>query len=291
MEATNPSGAIGAFSFASRPFAVRFATANSNAHYYGDLTDLIEADMFDPAFLPDDAADEIYGEQMLSKDKSLCVVKLDKGEGYEAAVRSASGNVFVTNDNWAGPYKVPETIPVCLGRVLGEYEDSQGTVIIPPKQTPIEDLDPNAPAKSEIPVEDSGGAVGGVEEEEAGEDVIITPTSPPSATSAPTAPPTASATPTSTATSTPTSTPSAAPQPVTPEKAPEPPAANRDPKTKTFMFCHNGAMHSNNFNGMVNGHQGHPEDIMPPIPFKNYVGWNWNAQTAKVYYNNCQPVA
>ena len=56
------------------------------AKNYGTLTDLINGGMFDPAFAPDDAADPVYGEQMLSKDKSMCVVKLDGGAGYEAAM-------------------------------------------------------------------------------------------------------------------------------------------------------------------------------------------------------------
>ena len=251
------------------------------AKNYGTLADLINSEMFDPAFMPEDASDVEYGEQMLSRDKSLCVVKLDAGAGYEAAIRSASGNVFVTNDNWVGPYKVPETSPVCLGRVLGEYVDYEGKVIIPPTVTPIEEMDPHSPAYSETPAEDDG--------EVAGEDEVVTGPLP---VESPTPTPTASSPATTAPTSAPSPLPSSTTTPiaVTPEQAPEPPAPNKDPNTKKFMFCHMGAMHSNNFNGMVNGHHGHAEDIMPPIPFKNYVGWNWNAETAKIYYNNCQPV-
>jgi type II secretory pathway pseudopilin PulG len=79
-QAANPVGSISALKFNS----VR--AINGQTGEYGDLTDLIEADLFDPAFLPADAADETYGEQMLSPDKSVCIVKLEAGKGYEAAV-------------------------------------------------------------------------------------------------------------------------------------------------------------------------------------------------------------
>jgi hypothetical protein len=68
------------------------------------------------------------------------------------------------------------------------------------------------------------------------------------------------------------------------------PAANRDPKTQKFLFCHHGEMHSNSYKGMIEGHEHHAEDIMPPIPPEDYPGWNWNHQTAKIYYNNCKPL-
>lgn len=109
-------------------------------------------------------------------------------------------------------------------------------------------------------------------------------------------PPVAAAPPTSSPTSSPSATPSApattAPPVVVtqPSGTPAIPAMNKDPKTKKFMFCHNGMMHSNSFNGMVNGHENHPQDIMPPIPPLNYAGNNWNASTAKVFYNNCNAV-
>lgn len=267
--------------------------AHENGKYYGDLTNLIEADMFDPAFLPPDAADKIYGEQVLAPDNSICIIKLEAGRGYEAAVRSASGNIFVTNDGWEGPVKFPDTALVCRGRVLGDYANYEDKVTNPstnPSPTPTATETPyTAPNNGEV-----GGEHQEVEEEY-GEDEPVefpfpeatTPTETP--TVAPS--PTPSATPTATATATPTVTPTSAPT-VAPVVTviPDIPAVNKNPSTKKFMFCHMGAMHSNNFNGMVNGHHGHNEDIMPPIPFKNYAGWNWNAQTAKIYYNNCKPV-
>jgi hypothetical protein len=120
---------------------------------------------------------------------------------------------------------------------------------------------------------------------------------------APEVTPTVTPSPTATASSAPTPTPTHTPdtivsptpiptEPIVPP-APDPipiPAANTDPKTKEFMFCHAGAMHSNSFTGMMNGHHDkHPDDIIPPIPFKFYGGWNWNSTNAKTFYNNCVP--
>lgn len=98
--------------------------------------------------------------------------------------------------------------------------------------------------------------------------------------------------PSPTATSSPSPTPTPTPlytQDPTPEPQPLIPAANYDKKTKKFLFCHDGMMHSNSYTGMIQGHQNHPDDIMPPIPAQNYPGHNWTTQTAKVYYNNCVP--
>lgn len=275
-----PVGSISSVRF-NRP---KFLPAsNSQTGEYGNLKDLIESELFDPSFLPDDYQDEIYGEHVLSRDKSVCIIKLEAGKGYEAAVRSASGNVFVTNDGWVGPVKISDTDPVCRGRVLGDYDDyenkinkqeSSGGVAGVSTTTPTP-TSTQTPFTSASPSHDH-------DDEVAGEDVVVEPTTTPSPI------PTATTTPTATATATPTPTATAAP--AAPEPAPVTPEANKDPKTKNFKFCHKGSMLSNNFNGMVNGHQGHSEDIMPPIPFKNYAGWNWTSQTAKVYYNNCVPV-
>lgn len=284
----NPSGSLGLL---NRSVLVK--TENNDPAAYGALSDLIQADLFDPAFLPVNAEDLVYGEQVLSPDRSLCVIKVENGKGYEAAVRSASGHIFVTNDGWVGPIQIPDTEPICRGRVLGDYSEWENKITSPqpaPTASPIVSPSPDDEA-------DTG-------------DVLITepvftpapsptpsatPTVSPSATpSATVAPTTAAPTATATATVVPTTSPSPTAVATTtapkPEPIPDAPAANKDPKTKTFMFCHMGAMHSNSFNGMVNGHQGHADDIMPPIPPRNYVGWNWSAQTAKIYYNNCKPL-
>jgi outer membrane biosynthesis protein TonB len=135
---------------------------------------------------------------------------------------------------------------------------------------------------------------------------IITPTETPSSSPTPTdsQTPSPEVTPTADPVPTPTPTPTHTPdiivsptptptEPIVPP-APDPipiPVANTDPKTKEFMFCHDGAMHSNSFTGMLNGHHDrHPDDIIPPIPFKFYGGWNWTADNAKAFYNNCIPV-
>lgn len=125
-----------------------------------------------------------------------------------------------------------------------------------------------------------------------------TPTSTPEATPTVSATPTSSPEPTATVSPTPAPDVTVSPTPVasSPVVPPEPdpipiPPENTDPKTKDFRFCHNGGMLSNSYTGMMNGHHGnHPEDIIPPIPFKFYGGWNWNATNAKTFYNNCVPV-
>lgn len=119
----------------------------------------------------------------------------------------------------------------------------------------------------------------------------VDPINEPTVSAVPTPVSTASATSSPTASATPQSSPSSSPTP-TAEPAPAIPTENTDPKTKSFRFCHNGAMLSNSYNGMINGHHGnHPQDIIPPIPFKFYGGWNWNATNAKTFYNNCVPVS
>jgi hypothetical protein len=126
-------------------------------------------------------------------------------------------------------------------------------------------------------------------------------TAPTTPAPAPTSPmPTSSPAPTgsSSATPTPPATDPASPSPnPSPTTTPRPiylppvtPAENLDPNNKKFMFCHNGSMHSNSFNGMVQGHEHHPEDIMPPVPPEDYLGHNWNSTTARTFYNNCVPV-
>lgn len=281
----NPSGSLGLLHR-----SVLIKTETNDPAAYGTLSDLIQADLFDPDFLPADADDLIYGEQVLSPDRSLCVIKVENGKGYEAAVRSASGHIFVTNDGWVGPIQIPDTEPICRGRVLGDYSEYENKVSNPqPSPTATAIISPS-------PDEEDGTGEETIitepvftptPEPTPSETIVPTPTVTPTASDTPVVTPTPSLAP---STSAPTPTPTSTPVAPKPEPIPDAPARNKDPKTKTFMFCHMGAMHSNSFNGMVNGHQGHDEDIMPPIPPRNYVGWNWNAQTAKIYYNNCKPL-
>lgn len=135
--------------------------------------------------------------------------------------------------------------------------------------------------------------------------VTEVPTAPPSATASPVAPsptptPTDSASPAPSVTASPAATeaasnppspsPTAPPEDPTPEPNPLTPGDNLNPKTKKFLFCHGGMMHSNSYAGMINGHEHHAEDIMPPIPPLNYPGWNWTYRNAQTFYNNCVPV-
>lgn len=139
----------------------------------------------------------------------------------------------------------------------------------------------------------------------AGDGAYTPPVAPSSAPTGPAPVPTSTApatSPTGSATATPAPTTSTAPAPA-PTASPTPtstyrptylppvtPAENLDKNNKKFMFCHDGTMHSNSFLGMVNGHEHHSTDIMPPVPPQNYAGHNWNSVTARTFYNNCVPV-
>jgi hypothetical protein len=115
----------------------------------------------------------------------------------------------------------------------------------------------------------------------------------PSATAIPTTPaPTPSPAPTQveSPSASPSPLPTEKPEDPTPEPNPLTPGDNLNPKTKKFLFCHNGSMHSNSYTGMINGHEHHAQDIMPPIPPLNYPGWNWTYRNAQTFYNNCIPV-
>lgn len=160
-----------------------------------------------------------------------------------------------------------------------------------PEVTPTPTLTPTeSPSPSDTP--------SSVPSETQGPTPEVTPTVDPAPFPTPTAAPTATSTPDPTpipthspdVTVSPTPVASSPVVPPAPDPVPIPPE-NTDPKTKSFRFCHNGGMLSNSYTGMMNGHHGnHPEDIIPPIPFKFYGGWNWNATNAKTFYNNCVPV-
>lgn len=118
----------------------------------------------------------------------------------------------------------------------------------------------------------------------------LSPSVTPSATTAPTTSPTSPPATQPTAAPTASSSPTVKPEDPTPEPNPLTPGDNLDPKTKKFLFCHDGMMHSNSYTGMIQGHEHHPNDIMPPIPPKNFPGWNWTYKNAQTFYNNCVPV-
>jgi hypothetical protein len=118
----------------------------------------------------------------------------------------------------------------------------------------------------------------------------VTPGSEETATPSPTATATPTPVPTEEESPSPSPTPTEKPEDPTPEPDPLTPGDNLNPKTKKFLFCHNGMMHSNSYTGMIQGHEHHAEDIMPPIPPLNYPGWNWTYRNAQTFYNNCVPV-
>lgn len=216
-----------------------------------------------------------------SPDKNVCVTAMWKA------------NYSITSDYGACP-DLEHNDPVINPSVTASPSPTSGSAT--PTPTPSASSSPTASATATDGPSEGTPATGGAE-----------PTDPP--TSLPTADPTAEPTPTETTTPDPTPEPTVAPSPTptqttvvsspsptpspSPTVAPAPviPPENTDPKTKEFMFCHSGAMHSNSFNGMMNGHHDkHATDIIPPIPFKFYGGWNWNAANAKTFYNNCVPV-
>lgn len=145
---------------------------------------------------------------------------------------------------------------------------------VTPSQDPTETASPTDPPSEPVTPE--------VEEE-------VTPS--PTATPTPTTPaPSPAPTQVESPSPSPSPLPTEKPEDPTPEPNPLTPGDNLDPKTKKFLFCHNGMMHSNSYTGMINGHEHHAEDIMPPIPPLNYPGWNWSYRNAQTFYNNCVPV-
>jgi prepilin-type N-terminal cleavage/methylation domain-containing protein len=108
-----------------------------------------------------------------------------------------------------------------------------------------------------------------------------TPTSAPTAvTVVPTTPaanPTASASPTT----------SAPPTQAQPETQPPAPVGYADAKRKKYNVCHGPNMLSLPLSGIQNGHDGHSNDIIPPIPSGYPKGKNWTQAGATTWYNNC----
>lgn len=217
---------------------------------------------------------------MASPDKNVCVTAIWKANysiasDYGACPDLVSDNPVITPSETASPSPT--------GEIAGPTPSASATSSPTASPQVTDDPSPGAPA--------TGGAQSTEE-----------PTSPPTET------PSGEPTPTETSSPDPTPEPTTAPSPTptettvvssptpspspTVEPAPAIPAENTDPKTKEFMFCHSGAMHTNSFTGMLNGHHDkHSTDIIPPIPFKFYGGWNWNAANAKTFYNNCVPVS
>jgi hypothetical protein len=97
---------------------VGLETAKQTQGYmYGNLKDLINANIFPSEWLSE------APEEMLSKDNTLCVSKTNNGKGYEATVRSATGNVFKITDQNTKPIKVSAAEMLCGAGVLGSGEN------------------------------------------------------------------------------------------------------------------------------------------------------------------------
>jgi hypothetical protein len=216
-------------------------------------------------------------------------------------------NVCVTA-TWKGNSNIVSLYGACPELVSSKPISSTSATPTPSATTTAEASSTPAPTASTTDEPISGAPATG--DAEPTDSPAVTPTSDPTPDPSPSESaspnPTPTPTPTTTVVPSPSPVPSQTPSPdttvsptpvasspvVPPEPDPIPiPPENTDPKTKSFMFCHNGGMLSNSYTGMMSGHHGnHPEDIIPPIPFKFYGGWNWNATNAKTFYNNCIPV-
>lgn len=75
-------------------------------------------------------------------------------------------------------------------------------------------------------------------------------------------------------------------KPVTP-KAPAPPGYN-DPNAVKFPICHNGNKISPSLSGVVHGHAGHSDDIIPPITDYLPAGVNWDDKGASIWHDDCK---
>ncbi|WP_026535895.1 hypothetical protein [Arthrobacter sp. H14] len=79
------------------------------------------------------------------------------------------------------------------------------------------------------------------------------------------------------------------PVPVEPTPPPPPGYDDPDPEGKNrYAFCHIGSTATANVNGIMNGHDGHPSDIIPPIPAHGFEGLNWTVVNADTFYNSCE---
>lgn len=75
---------------------------------------------------------------------------------------------------------------------------------------------------------------------------------------------------------------------VSPSTAVPFPPGYDDPKRNKYDICHNGHMISPALSGILNGHEGHPDDIIPPIPGAFFPGLNWDEEGAAIWYNGCE---
>lgn len=109
----------------------------------------------------------------------------------------------------------------------------------------------------------------------------VTPTSTPTPTPTPTAVEIIPVAPS------PSASPSASPPVTQPEIQPPAPVGYSDPKRKKYNICHNTNMLNLPLPAIQNGHDGHSDDIIPPIPSGYPKGKNWTQAGAKIWYANC----
>jgi prepilin-type N-terminal cleavage/methylation domain-containing protein len=73
-----------------------------------------------------------------------------------------------------------------------------------------------------------------------------------------------------------------------PEAAPPAPVGYSDSKRKKYNVCHGTGMLTLPLPAFAHqGHDIHPDDIIPPIPNGYPKGKNWTQAGAKTWYNNC----
>lgn len=211
-----------------------------------------------------------------SQDKKICVtatlisdpsISYKQGACAKSDASKPSPVPTVGSTPTSTPSETPSSAPTVEPSTSPEPVVTDSSTLEPTQTNPTVDLEPSVtptPTGESSPV------------------ATISPTPTQTPLTSPTPVPTNSQSPQPTATPSPTPT---------AETIPDIPPENKDPKTKEFRFCHNGSPMSNSYTGMMNGHHGnHPEDIIPPIPFKFYGGWNWTTENAKAFYNNCVPV-
>lgn len=67
-----------------------------------------------------------------------------------------------------------------------------------------------------------------------------------------------------------------------------PPYGYDDPKRTKYDICHNGNMISPALSGILNGHNDHGDDIIPPIPGAFFPGLNWTEVGSGIWYAGCE---
>lgn len=67
-----------------------------------------------------------------------------------------------------------------------------------------------------------------------------------------------------------------------------PPYGYDDSNRTKYDICHNGIMITPALSGILNGHDDHGDDIIPPIPGAFFPGLNWTEVGAGIWYAGCE---